>query len=97
MFMYKNVGKKIQTLAKIVAWIGIICFIVIGAVVLYGGLNTNDFQMIAGGIFLMIICPILCWLGSLTAVGFGKLVETNEQTNNKIENLIDIVKELKKQ
>lgn len=94
--MYKNVGKKIQTLAKIVAWIGIICFVLTGGIVLYGGLNTNDYQMITGGIFLVVICPILCWLGSLTAFGFGKLVETNEQTDKKIENLTEIVKELKK-
>ena len=92
--MYKNVGKKIQKLAKFVAWLGIIFFVVIGVASTYGGLNTNNYQMIAQGIVFLVVCPILCWLSSLTAFGFGTLIETNEQMKNDIQDLNNTVKDL---
>ena len=93
--MYKNVGKKIQTLAKVVAWIGIIFFVLCGAVVLYGGLNTYNYQMIFSGAIMIILCPILCWLGSLMSFGFGKIVETNEASKNRLDSIEEEIKKIK--
>ena len=85
--MYTNIGKKIQALAKALAWVGIILSLLIGAFSLYGGINTADANMIAQGIVFFAICPFICWLSSLTMVGFGKLIETNEEMKNKIEEI----------
>lgn len=92
--MYKNVGKKIQTLAKVLAWVGIIFFILVGVATIYGGLNTYNYVMVGQGILFLIVCPILCWLSSLTAFGFGTLIETNESMKNEVEDLHKTVKEL---
>lgn len=85
--MYNNVGKKIQTLAKILAWVGIIFFVLVGAVTIYGGLNTYNYVMVGQGVLFALICPVLCWLSSLTAFGFGSLIETNEKMKNDIQEL----------
>ena len=85
-FMYKNVGKKIQTFAKVVAWVGII---------LTGGLGllcialypTEGVNMLINGILLLITGPLISWLSSLTLVGFGKLVEDNETMKNQINEI----------
>lgn len=93
--MYSNIGKKIQTLAKVVAWIGIVLCVLVGGLTLYGGLNTNNVDMTAKGIICFFIGPIVCWLSSLTMVGFGKLIETNESMKQEIESLNKTVKEIK--
>ena len=93
--MYKNVGGKIQTFAKILVWIGIVVFVLCAAVTLYGGLNTYNYEMIINGVVLLILGPIMCWVSSLTMVGFGKLVETNEEMKSEIEDLHRSVNEIK--
>ena len=90
--MYKNVGKKIQTVAKVFAWIGIIIFLLIGAIVLYAGLNSSSANVSAYGILLLVIAPIVVWLSSLTMVGFGKLVQTSEETKAEVEKLAALIK-----
>lgn len=90
--MYKNVGKKIQTLAKVIAWIGIVFFIILGGLSLYGGLNTADYNMIAQGIFCLLFGPLVSWLSSLTLVGFGKLIQTTEETKAEVEKIAAEVK-----
>ena len=92
--MYKNVGKKIQTLAKVLAWIGIIFFVLIGAFALYGGLNTSDYNMLGEGFVFVLIMPVVCWLSSLSMVGFGKLIETNEEMKVQLINLNKKVEQL---
>lgn len=93
--MYKNVGNKIQTVAKIVAWLGIVFTALLALITIYGGLNTNDIEMIVNGVVLLIFGPLASWLSSLTLVGFGKLVQTNDEMKNQIERLNDQVNELK--
>lgn len=91
--MYTNIGKKIQTLAKVLAWVGIIFFVIVGAFAIYGGVNTANVNMIAEGVLFFAICPFLCWLSSLTMVGFGKLIETNEEMKNKVDEIERKIKE----
>lgn len=93
--MYKNVGKKIQTLAKVVVWFGIIVCVLVGGLSIYGGLNTNNVDMTAKGVLIFFVGPILCWLSSLTTVGFGKLIETNESMKEEIDSLHKTVEDIK--
>lgn len=82
--MYSNVGKKIQTLAKVIAWIGIIFSLLLGGLELYGGINTYDYNMIINAIVIMIFGPLLSWISAITLYGFGNLVESNSQMKDEI-------------
>lgn len=87
--MYSNVGKKIQTLAKVIAWIGIILCVICGAFILYGGINTYNLEMIVNGAALIIIGPLCSWISSLTLFGFGDLIDSNKQMKNDIKEIKD--------
>lgn len=92
--MFKNVGSKIQTLAKIICWLGIILFVLCGVVMLYAGINVTDYNYISSGVILLIVGPISCWASSLALVGFGKLVQDNSEMKDKINELSATVEKL---
>ena len=85
--MFSNIGKKIQTLGKIVCWLGIITFVLMGLMIAVGGYAVDDYYgtQISGaaavvvGILVIVIGSVASWVSSFTLIGFGKLVETNEQ------------------
>ena len=89
--MFKNVGKKIQIVAKVACYIGIIVTVLLGIFCfVIGTASTNDTEkmqlFISGG--LLIVCgPLLNWLSSLTMVGFGKLIEDQEETRNTLDDV----------
>ena len=84
--MFSNIGKKIQTLGKIVCWLGIITFVLLGLMIAVGGYTVSDYgthvdgaAAVVVGILVIIIGSVASWVSSFTLIGFGKLVETNEQ------------------
>lgn len=75
--MFKNIGKKIMTLAKVNFWVGaVLCALggfgtVMEAVdSLYG--STED---AVAGFIIMLLGPLLSWIGSLLLYGFGQLID----------------------
>lgn len=69
--MFSNIGKKIQMLAKIVCW-GCIGVSIISGFIAFKSSVGYGLGIIIGGVFFS-------WIGSFIMVGFGKLVETNEE------------------
>ena len=84
-FMFDNIGKKIQNVAKVICWIGIIASIYTGISILYSSFNYSYFgyQVFVGPIVGILGC-LLSWLSSLLIYGFGKLVEDTEAIRNNI-------------
>ena len=39
--MFNNIGHKIQVLAKVLCWIGIICWVITGLVLMAGGSSMS--------------------------------------------------------
>lgn len=68
--MFNNIGGKIKTLAKFVAWIGIIGSIIGGI-----ALIATDDAFIATGIIVLLGGSLLSWIGSFFTYGFGELIE----------------------
>lgn len=66
--MYDEVGDKIKTLAKVIAWLGIIASVVVGIVTISTGV----------GILVLILGPLFSWLSTLVLYGFGQLVENTD-------------------
>ena len=71
--MFESIGKKIMSLAKIVAWIGIIASVVIGTVQI-----SVDETYIFSGIIVILMGSLVSWLSSFLLYGFGKLIDNTD-------------------
>ena len=92
--MFKNIGKKIKVLAKVLCWIGIICSILIGlAIILLSFTETVDVPgtevsvsgvggLIAGIVFI-VLGVLISWIGSFTTYGFGELIDNVKKINDR--------------
>ena len=84
--MFDNPGQKIQMIAKILFWI---CVVGIGILVvtLIGAANdVDDFYIFLALIILLIGLPSL-YLSYLFFIGFGRLIETSENCERKLEEI----------
>ena len=68
--MFKNIGGKIKTLAKLVTWIGIIGSIIGGIIIM-----SNNEGLAIVGLLVMLIGSLISWVGSFFTYGFGELIE----------------------
>ena len=93
--MWDNIGSKIKVLAKVIAWIGIICSIIGGIVLFVIGLKMRyggalyvglGFAAIIGG-------SLISWISSWFMYGFGEIIHNTEiirRNISKNENKSDI-------
>lgn len=73
--MFGNIGSKIKSLAKIVCWIGIVVFTILGLV------SIGDTPVL--GLLIVILGSLCSWIGSFFVYGFGELIEkTTEIAEN---------------
>lgn len=83
--MFNNIGRKIKTTAKVFCWIGIICSVVSGVVMVSGGFAEMRWGIeyglpaILGGIGIALLGSLISWVGSFMMVGFGELVENSAE------------------
>ena len=109
--MFNNVGKKLQGLAAVTCWIGIIAS-VITAIVLWVNNSRYNPTILAG--IITLVCGCLgSWIGSWAMYGLGEAAEsapeaayfsqkTNEiyrlleKQNNEITELKKLVSKLQK-
>ena len=80
--MFSNIGQKIKTLAKVCTWIGIICSILCGLVVIFEG---GDIESILIGFLIGIAGSLFSWIGSFLLYGFGQLVENSDKIVKSLE------------
>ena len=92
--MFKNIGKKIKVLAKVLCWIGIVCSVLIGlAIILLSFMETVEVPgtevSVSGvgglvvGILFIVFGVLISWIGSFTTYGFGELVENVKKINDR--------------
>ncbi len=72
--MFNNIGRKIKILAQVICWIGIICSVVLGVVIMA---TEDDLPVL--GFVLMLIGPVVSWVSSFVLYGFGQLIENTER------------------
>lgn len=70
--MFDNIGGKIKTLASVIAWLGIVCSVIIGIVFI-----ATAEKLIFAGIIIAIVGSISSWVGSFLLYGFGELVDNS--------------------
>ena len=85
--MFYEIGKKIQTVARIATYIGITLSIIAGLVLF--GFACNDPDKLKGLFFLapvaVVVGSLSAWLSSICLYGFGKLIEDTEAIRGKLE------------
>lgn len=77
--MFTNIGSKIKTLAKILAWIGIIVSIIIGIRYVILGIENLQSEFVVLGFLCTLIGSLLSWISSFCLYGFGQLVENSDK------------------
>ena len=86
--MFNNIGHKIQVLAKVLCWIGIICWVITGLAFMAGGssmtyrlngefVRANSGAGVVVGIMTIIVGVLVSWIGSFLLYGFCQLVDDN--------------------
>ena len=93
--MYKNIGKKIKTLAKVLAWIGIVLTVILGISAIMLDLGRTQATVI--GACYLFLGPVFSWLGSLVLYGFGQLVDNSDRIANHLAPEVSAVKARKQQ
>ena len=84
--MFKNMGKKIKTLAQVMMWIGVAIWSIGGLVMIVNGLDVIDrrsdegMAMIFGGLLVAGLGFLFSWIGSFLLYGFGQLVDNSDKT-----------------
>ena len=68
--MFENIGKKIKSLATILCWVGIIAYVIAAIITFY-----IDDDLIGIGFLLLIVGPLMSWVGSFFIYGFGELID----------------------
>lgn len=67
--MFTNIGKKIKTVAKVSCLILMLASVIAGIIVIADG----NYALV--GVGLLIVGPVLMWIGSFMTYGFGELIE----------------------
>ena len=73
--MFDNIGGKIKALAKVVCWVGIIVFCLIGLIIMAAGQSAGAISI---GVLTAGIGSLLSWVGSFFTYGFGQLIENSD-------------------
>lgn len=84
--MFNNIGRKLQALAKVVCWLGIILSVIIGIISVVNGFQINGryygnhgTPMIITGFLYIILGSLFSWIGSWAMCGLGVAAERAEQ------------------
>ena len=72
--MYNYIGKKIKGLAKFFFILATIIDIIVGIVLI-----AIDDYLIAVGLPIMLIGPVLAWISSWLLYGFGQLIDNSDK------------------
>ena len=103
--MFRNIGKKIKTLAKVLCWIGMIGGAVSGLTMIalgVAGIGLNissggsyNFVTSAGliilGIVLTVALPLLSWISTFMLYGFGEIVDSVSDLRQSNEEILNRV------
>ena len=83
--MFQNIGEKIKMLAKVVCWVGIVGCVIGGIVLCAVGADSDEGGLMIGlGITLMILGPLVSWVGCFVLYGYGDLISRVRSIEEKL-------------
>ena len=81
--MFDNIGGKIKSLAKVVCWICIILFIIMGIIMCLAGPSY-----IIYGVLVAVLGSLASWIGSFVLYGFGELIDNSAKIEENTRKLL---------
>lgn len=86
--LFGNVGGKIKGTTTVCCWIGIICCVLTGLVMLFSG-------AVIAGLLYGVVGSLMCWLVSLTTYAFGELLVVTQKNNQLLAEILKATKSQK--
>ena len=80
--MFKNIGRKIKMLAKVICWAGIVLSIFMGiALAITLMLKNQDLLILAIvlGVLYAALGALISWIGTFVLYGLGQLVDNTDK------------------
>ena len=87
--MFRNIGKKIKVLAKVLCWIGIVFSAIMGILIMVIGPTALETAVpngsafgglaIVSGLLVIIFGALFSWIGSFVLYGYGQLIDNSER------------------
>lgn len=83
--MFNNIGKKIKTMAQVIAYVGSTILVISGLGNIMRGLDQIylDSSIIVFGVIFVIFGPVFSYASSLLIYGFGQLIENTDKLSQK--------------
>ncbi len=69
-----SIGSKIKALAQVLTWVGILCSVILGII-----LMATDESLIFSGLIIAILGSLSSWVSSFVLYGFGQLIENTDK------------------
>lgn len=79
--MFKNIGRKIKMLAKVICWAGIVLSILMGIALAITLTFTNQDLLIlaiVSGVLYAALGALISWIGTFVLYGLGQLVDNTD-------------------
>lgn len=90
--MFKNIGKKIKILALVLFWIQVAAYAITGLVFIIEGVDSrySGEEFIFSGLLIMLLGPLVAWIGSFFTYGLGELIDKTAETARNTEYLVTL-------
>ena len=82
--MFRNVGRTIQILAKVLFGVGVSLSVLSFLVCLFKCAEYSEGLFMVIGIASLLFGTLVSWINSILLFGFGNLIENNETIKNKL-------------
>lgn len=100
--MFKNIGKKIKTLAVVIFIFELIGVFILGLITMIGGaaassiMGSNGVGVagvtgVFGGILIWIVGFLSSWIGSFFLYGFGELIDKTAENAQNTKRIADLM------
>lgn len=77
--MFDDVGSKIKTASKVIFFFQIVCFIIIGSIMI-----SIDNDLTFAGICVMLAGIFIGWFSSILVYGFGELIDRTKRIDETL-------------
>jgi len=94
MYMFRDVGRRIEQIVELMCIIGIGISVFIGIIILLVGCAYGDVDEtfavlgVVIGALTALVGSFVCWLMSLVLYGYGRLIQNSDRQTKYIETLI---------
>lgn len=83
--MFKNIGKKVKTVAEVLFWFDVVLCVLLGIVIIVAAVMEEQASAVLTGFLVMILGPVISWLSAIMVYAFGELVDNSTTVAKAID------------